>query len=134
MEREYSFAQVLPFPEAGFVPLPASPGAPPRTSRWRIPPQSRCFEGHFAGDPILPGVAHVALALSACAREAGDPQLVKGLQDLRLKIPLRPGDEVDVVLAAGREPLSVRFEIRRDGEPASTGLLLFTGAAEPAHG
>ncbi len=86
---------------------------------------SRCFEGHFEGAPILPGVAHLALALSACAGEAGSPRVVTGVRDFRLERPLGPGDEVEVLLADDGEARSVRFEIRCRGETASVGVLLF---------
>ena len=113
------------FPEAGFLPLPAHPTAPLRSSRFRLVEAGRCFEGHFEGAPILPGVAHLALALSACGGEADSLRVVTGLRGFRLKRPLGPGDEVEVVLADGREPSSVRFEIRCHGETASVGVLLF---------
>lgn len=87
-------------------------------------PDSRCFDGHFEGAPILPGVAHFALALSALAGGEHN-RVLTGVRDVRFTRPLGPGDEVEVILAEGREPHSVRFEIRRDGRPASGGLLLF---------
>jgi Polyketide synthase dehydratase len=121
------------FTEAGFVPLPLGPFAPVRTSRWMVAQSSRCFEGHFEGAPILPGVAHLALALRACGEEASGPRVLTGLKDVRFKRPLGPGDEVEVALAEGSEPSSVRFEIRAHGEPASVGLLLFA-AAGASHG
>jgi hypothetical protein len=116
---------VAAFPEAGFVPMPAHATAPLRSSRFLLAEASRCFEGHFEGGPILPGVAHLALALSACGGEAGSPRVVTGVRAFRLKRPLGPGDEVEVVLADGREPCSVRFEIRCHGGIASVGVLLF---------
>jgi 3-hydroxymyristoyl/3-hydroxydecanoyl-(acyl carrier protein) dehydratase len=123
-------ARVPAFPDAGFSLLPCLTAAPARTSRWRLDEHSRCFEGHFEGRPILPGIAHVALVLSACAEEAGEARVLVGLRDLRFKHPLGPGDEVDVILADGRDLASVRFEIRRRGEAASTGVLLFADGAD----
>jgi 3-hydroxymyristoyl/3-hydroxydecanoyl-(acyl carrier protein) dehydratase len=112
--------------------MPAHPTAPLRSSRFRLAEASRCFEGHFEGAPILPGVAHLALALSACGEEAGRPLVVSGVRDFRISRPLGPGDEVEVVLADGREPSSVRFEIRCRGEAASVGVLVFAPVEEGA--
>ena len=118
------------FPDAGFILLPRLAAASARTSRWRLDEHSRCFEGHFEGRPILPGIAHVALVLSACAEETGEPRVLTGLRDLRFKHPLAPGEEVDVILTEGRELASVRFEIRSRGEAASTGVLFFANGAD----
>lgn len=128
--RRCRLRSVAAFPEAGFVPLPAHPTAPPRSSRFTLAEAGRCFEGHFEGAPILPGVAHLALALSACGGEASSPRVVTGVRDFRLKRRLGPGDEVEVVLADDREARSVRFEIRCHGETASVGVLLFAPVEE----
>ena len=93
--------------------------------RFRVSPESRCFDGHFAGLPILPGVGHLAMVASACARRSRRDLALAGARDLRFQRPLGPGDEVEVVLDDGVEPFSVRFEIRRRGEVASRGLLVF---------
>lgn len=87
--------------------------------------RSHCFDGHFEGAPILPGVAHIALAVSAYAMTTGKPKILQGLRELRLKRPLGPGDEVEVGLTEDVNSASIRFEIRRRGESVSTGLLIF---------
>jgi 3-hydroxymyristoyl/3-hydroxydecanoyl-(acyl carrier protein) dehydratase len=127
--RKCMLARVSAFPDAGFIALPRLTNAPARTSSWRLDEHSRCFEGHFEGRPILPGIAHLALVLSACAEEMGETRVLAGLRDLRFKHPLGPGDEVDVILADDRDLASVRFEIRSRGEAASTGVLLFAKRA-----
>jgi len=116
------------FPHAGFDSIPAPAGAPAGSSYFKVSEQSRCFDGHFDGAPIFPGVAHVALALSACAANREKPGALAGLRELRFKRPLGPGDEVEVILTDGGSAASVRFEIRRLGESVSAGLLLFTAA------
>jgi len=96
------------------------------TARFRLAPGDGLFDGHFDGAAILPGVAHIALALSAigCAwSSVGD---LTGLRDVRFTRALRPGDEVEVALTTGRLPTSVRFELRSLGELVSSGLLLFS--------
>jgi hypothetical protein len=129
----YSRALTL-FPHAGFHAIPAPLAALESAVYFKVSGQSRCFDGHFDGAPILPGVAHVALALSACAKQAGRSRTVKGLRDLRLKRPLRPGDEVEVVLTNGPDAASVRFEIRHLGESVTVGTLVFEPAQDGSHG
>lgn len=101
---------------------------------FRISESSRCFDGHFDGAPILPGVAHIALALRACVTQAGKRRTLKGVRDVRLKRPLRPGDEVEVVLTEDPDGASVRFEIRSRGESVTIGHLQFDSAADRNRG
>ena len=102
---------------------------------FKVSGQSRCFDGHFDDAPTLPGVAHLALVLTACAQQAegsGRGMLV-GVRDVRFRRKLGPGDEVEIVLTAGREPFSVRFDIRCGGESATAGQLLFAPPDEVRH-
>jgi 3-hydroxymyristoyl/3-hydroxydecanoyl-(acyl carrier protein) dehydratase len=115
------------FPEAGFEAIPVSSPGPSRAYHFRIAEHSRCFDGHFDGAPILPGVAHLALALSACAQqdEGGRAGTLVGVRDVRLRRKLGPGDEVEVLLTESLEPWAIRFEIRCHGETATVGILIF---------
>ncbi len=83
----------------------------------KIPAASPWFEGHFDGAPILPGIAHIALALGSTNR------VLKGVRDVRFRKPIGPGAEVDVVLTVEKD--STRFEIRQGDEVASSGVLVF---------
>lgn len=74
----------------------------------------RWFDGHFEGAPVLPGVAHLALAVEACGNRP-----LRGLRGIRFMHPIRPGDAVEVQVAGDR------FEIRCNGVVASTGTLIF---------
>ena len=114
--------------------MPAPLDAPAGSSYFKVSERSRCFDGHFDGAPILPGVAHVALALSACAMQAGRPLTLTGLRDFRLRRPLKPGDEVEVVLTEGSDPSLVRFEIRCLGESVTVGVLVFKPADDGDRG
>jgi 3-hydroxymyristoyl/3-hydroxydecanoyl-(acyl carrier protein) dehydratase len=110
---------------AGLLPMATHPSDGDRVFRFRVSPESRCFDGHFAGLPILPGVGHLAMVASACALRSRQDLVLAGARDLRFQRPLGPGDEVEVALDDGVEAFSVRFEVRCRGEVASRGLLLF---------
>lgn len=113
------------FPDAGFVPI-ARPSSPSVRSMWfRLDDQGRCFEGHFDSLPILPGVAHLALALSALGTRAGSERVLTGVRGVQFRRHLHPGDEVEVVLSAAKESAAVRFEIRSEGKLATVGFLVF---------
>ena len=86
-----------------------------------------CFAGHFDGEPVLPGVAHLSVALEACTLlNPALPPLV-ALEDVRFMRALLPGDACHVAITDGRESSSRRFEIRCQGDAASRGVLVFAG-------
>ena len=122
------------FANAGLEPIASLPGAAVNSSSFKVSGRSHCFDGHFDGAPILPGVAHIALALSACAAQSGQPVVLKALRDFRLKHPLKPGDEVEVVLSAGSNATTTRFEVRCRGEAVSSGLLVVEAGSVGARG
>ena len=104
----------------------ASPSSSSARSAWfRLADDGRCFEGHFDGVPILPGVAHLALAMEALSGAAGGGRVLGGLRDVKFSRALRPGDEVEVVLTEAVDGRSMRFEIRSRGDLASAGQLVF---------
>ncbi len=90
----------------------------------RVPPDLRYLEGHFPGNPIVPGVAQLVPLVWREARLAWPaltaPSAIKRLKFLEA---LRPGDELEVELVKEREKL--RFEIRRGETVCSHGVLTF---------
>ncbi|HET9225966.1 MAG TPA: hypothetical protein VFR31_04825 [Thermoanaerobaculia bacterium] len=71
------------------------------------------FAGHFPGHPILPGIAHLALAV-------GDRPLAE-VRNLKLRKPVLPGDVLDLFQEEADGVL--RFEIRRGDEVVSNGVV-----------
>lgn len=96
------------------------------SAAWRfvIAADEPCFAGHFDGAPVLPGIAHVAVALEACALWRPAPPPLAGLDDLRFLHPLGPADACRVTLRA-QGPDRVAFTIDREAIPASRGVLVF---------
>lgn len=90
-----------------------------------IPVASPLFAGHFPGQPILPGVAQLAVI----ERVLGP---LAGVRNLKLRRPVSPGDRLDLRVSGPREDGSARFEMSRDGEPVSNGVVLLSPAAGEA--
>lgn len=84
----------------------------------RIPEDLKYFDGHFDGNPIVPGVAQMLpLAWEGVARAWPELGPAKELRRLKFREALRPGDEVR--LTVSRVPGKVRFQIHR-GEAVCT--------------
>jgi 3-hydroxymyristoyl/3-hydroxydecanoyl-(acyl carrier protein) dehydratase len=120
---------VTRFAEAGFTRVSRPSDRDDRVS-FRIDASSRLFDGHFDGAPILPGVAHIALAISACAERGLARRPLRAVRDVRFSHPLGPDDDVEVTLTPGRDAASVRFDIRAHGRTSSSGLLVFASDAD----
>ena len=112
------------FDSAGLALVASESGEEASSFRFRLSPEGRCFDGHFEGMPVLPGVAHLAMVAIAQAHRSGRERDVVAVRDLRFQQTLRPGDEVDVVLS-DRADGAVRFELQRSGVVASSGFVTF---------
>ncbi|MCU1369958.1 MAG: Beta-hydroxyacyl-(acyl-carrier-protein) dehydratase FabA/FabZ [Ilumatobacteraceae bacterium] len=70
-------------------------------ARWRITGEEPWLAGHFPGNPIVPGVLQIeALAQTGAVAVLADPAfagrlpLFGGVEDVRFRGQVRPGDEV----------------------------------------
>lgn len=91
-----------------------------------VPSDVDYCEGHFEGDPILPGIAQLLPMVHDRVREAW-PELgaLTDVRRLKFKEAIRPGQRLTVVLS--RSGAKVKFEIRRGETTCSTGSLSFEG-------
>lgn len=93
------------------------------------------FQGHFPGEPVMPGVLIVealaqvgALAVLSREENRGKLALFAGINDFRFKQVVRPGDRLDleVALTGVRRTIGKGRGIARvDGSRAAEGELWF---------
>jgi 3-hydroxyacyl-[acyl-carrier-protein] dehydratase len=110
-----------------------------RVSARKLVTEEDCA-GHFPGNPIMPGVKMVealaqcgAVAVLSQPENAGRIALFAGIEDVRFKRIVRPGDVLDLEceVEAVRGPIGKgRVRATVSGELALRGTLTFAVAAE----
>jgi 3-hydroxyacyl-[acyl-carrier-protein] dehydratase len=98
-----------------------------------VPYSAAFFEGHFPGQPILPGVAQLVLLLETLARETRYPVPLRRIVHVRLRQLVLPGDCLELAareLDGGR----LRFDLKRAAVMVANGELVFGLPQEVAPG
>lgn len=102
-------------------------------STFYVDPSREIFRGHFPGEPVLPGVYSVEcmaqtadILLLSTARYAGKVPLFLGIDKVRFKRKILPGDtlEIRARLTSEREEKAIATcsaEIYNHGELAASG-------------
>ena len=92
--------------------------------RIAIPEGHPVFEGHFPGRPVMPAIAHLALAAQVLAAATGRAAAIVAVPFLRLRRPVVPGEVLEVSIHQPASDGAVPFEIRRGEERVSNGILV----------
>ena len=67
---------------------------------YRVPADHPAFEGHFPGNPILPGIVQLRLFLLSANRLTGKEWKLKEVQRAKFLRPVLPGQTVTVKMNA----------------------------------
>jgi 3-hydroxyacyl-[acyl-carrier-protein] dehydratase len=87
-------------------------------------PDSPWFSGHFPGDPILPGIAQLEMALDGIKRLSKKKLEISGFRKVRFKQFIRPNDKITIKVALRKgDVLSYSFRIMVGEEMACNGIL-----------
>jgi len=91
-----------------------------------VPPDSPWFRGHFPGEPILPGMALIAMVHEIVCRARGGDRPVQALRRVRFKQIVRPGDKLEITVSfePGDKEKNT-FHIVSAGEVVSSGHMIF---------
>ncbi|MCE5265463.1 MAG: hypothetical protein LLG97_18270 [Deltaproteobacteria bacterium] len=108
------------------MPLPES--VPSAAAAVRFPADSDWFSGHFPGNPIVPGIALIALAEEAVVQQErcdGRSVAIVGVRRVRFRLPVQPEDAVtvEVTRVPDRQGPAYSFAICLAGEAVCTGIL-----------
>lgn len=118
-------AALEPEAEARIEP-PPSPGVDAWRLTFTVPPDLPCFEGHFPGDPVLPGVVQLdALVARAVERRWPDAGALRAVKRLKFSRVVRPGERLAVELLRDPSAGTVAFSIDGPGGRCASGTLVF---------
>ena len=84
------------------------------------------YDGHFPGDPVLPGIGQLAMVAELIRRVTGRELAVCGLSRVKFRKRILPGEGLDIVAVAGKAENSYSFRITTGEEQlVSSGIMKF---------
>lgn len=91
----------------------------------KVEPDSPWFSGHFPGDPILPGIAQLAMVFDTIKQGIYDDFKITDVRRVRFKQVVKPGDQMKLtVQPISRNPFSCSFRMMLKCEVVCTGIML----------
>ncbi len=89
-----------------------------------VPSDSPWFEGHFPGEPILPGVAQIGMVFDAIRKTHNQGLKVSSVRRVRFKGIIRPDDQLKIIAAPlKQETGSYSFRILIQAETVCSGVM-----------
>ncbi|NHR05698.1 beta-hydroxyacyl-ACP dehydratase [Chromobacterium haemolyticum] len=82
-----------------------------------------CFDGHFPGFPVLPGVVQLHWAARIAARTLGSAGVFAGMDQIKFTGIVRPGDALELVLQLDAANGRLNFVYEVAGRKMSSGRL-----------
>lgn len=91
----------------------------------QVPAGLACFEGHFPGHPLVPGVVQVAWAVACARRYLAAPDAVARVDALKFQQMILPGASIGLEMQRDPGTSVVRFRIRSGAGVHASGVLRF---------
>jgi 3-hydroxyacyl-[acyl-carrier-protein] dehydratase len=91
-----------------------------------VPGDSAWYAGHFTGNPILPGIAILALveeAIISAEQREGRLVTITGVGRVRFRLPVKPDDAMtfEITREKRRDGMAYLFSVDVAGDAACTG-------------
>jgi 3-hydroxymyristoyl/3-hydroxydecanoyl-(acyl carrier protein) dehydratase len=86
------------------------------------------LQGHFPGNPVMPGVVLLENVLMACKEWEPEHQTV-GLQSVKFHSPIRPGDTITIELERKNQN-KTHFRCIVEKQVVSTGVIIWQACHE----
>ena len=90
----------------------------------RVPSDSPWFDGHFPGEPILPGVAQIGMVLDAIRKAHHQNLMISSVRRVRFKHIIRPEDQLKIIaVPLKQETDAYSFRILVQEETVCSGVM-----------
>lgn len=94
------------------------------TAQVIVGPGSPWFDGHFPGNPIVPGIAQMSLVFDLMQRTMGPGLKLKGFKRVRFKQLIRPDTPISVLIKpAKKTPNRFEYQLTADQKIVCTGFI-----------
>ena len=98
-----------------------------------IPSDSPWFDGHFPGEPILPGVAQIGMVFDAIRKAHNQDLMISGVRRVRFKRMIRPDDRLKIIATPLKKEMDAySFRILIQDETVCSGVMTVAYQKEPA--
>lgn len=92
----------------------------------KIDADSPWFDGHFPGDPTLPGIGQLSMVADAVGHLLGDEYCVIGLSRVKFRRRIQPAEILNIHAVAGKSENVYSFRLTTgDDELVSSGMIKF---------
>ena len=97
-----------------------------------LPPESPWFNGHFPGEPILPGVAQLGMVFDTIKQARKQKLKISSIRRVRFKHVIRPDDQIKIVATSlEKNDGCYSFRILLEKEPVCSGIMTVENQLEP---
>ena len=84
------------------------------------------FAGHFPGEPVLPAVVQIQMAVFIIGARRGRAAKLKEIKKAKFSTPVRAGEEIEIIIAPSRHENCFDATVKSGAKTASS----FTLAAD----
>jgi len=96
-----------------------------------IPDGSPWFSGHFADNPILPGIAQLNLVAEVVALSRQENLCIKRLSRVKFKKLVRPGERLEIQASATETVNLYSFRITSEAQDVCSGMITLAAKTAP---
>jgi 3-hydroxymyristoyl/3-hydroxydecanoyl-(acyl carrier protein) dehydratase len=90
----------------------------------QVPAASPWFDGHFPGEPVLPGLAQISMVYDVIQQASKAKWRASSVSRVRFKRIIRPDDHLDVyAVPLAKEAAAYAFRIQVDGDLVCNGVM-----------